>query len=152
MTSNGENLGEVDVKRGIVQGASLSPLLFVLSMVSLSLIPRKVNASYEWGKKEYKLNHLLFMDNLKLFSKSEEQMDTIVRTVHVFSTDTGMAFGMKKCGILIIQRGKVVRCEGIKLPNCEVIKEVEKEGYTYLGIVELDKIKENEMKEKTIKE
>ena len=29
---------------------------------------------------------------------------------------------------------------------------VEKEGYTYLGIVELDKIKENEMKEKTIKE
>ena len=152
MTSNGENLGEVDVKRGIVQGASLSPLLFVLSMVSLSLIPRKVNASYEWGKKEYKLNHLLFMDDLKLFSKSEEQMDTIVRTVHVFSTDTGLAFGMKKCGILIIQRGKVVRCEGIKLPNCEVIKEVEKEGYTYLGIVELDKIKENEMKEKTIKE
>ena len=152
MTSNGENLGEVDVKRGIVQGASLSPLLFVLSMVSLSLIPRKVNASYEWGKKEYKLNHLLFMDDLKLFSKSEEQMDTIVRTVHVFSTDTGMAFEMKKCGILIIQRGKVVRCEGIKLPNCEVIKEVEKEGYTYLGIVELDKIKENEMKEKTIKE
>ena len=33
MTSNGENLGEVDMKRGIVQGASLSPLLFVLSMV-----------------------------------------------------------------------------------------------------------------------
>ena len=32
------------------------------------------------------------------------------------------------------------------------MKEVEKERYTYLGIVELDKIKENEMKEKTIKE
>ena len=47
---------------------------------------------------------------------------------------------------------KVVRCERIKLPNSEVMKEVEKEGYTYLGIVELDKIKENEMKEKTIKE
>ena len=26
------------------------------------------------------------------------------------------------------------------------------EGYTYLGIIELDKIKENEMKERTIKE
>ena len=51
-----------------------------------------------------------------------------------------------------MKRGKVVRCEGIKLPNTEVMKEVEKEGYTYLGIVELDKIKENEMKEKTIKE
>ena len=32
------------------------------------------------------------------------------------------------------------------------MKEVEKEGYTYLGIVELGKIKVNEMKEKTIKE
>ena len=38
------------------------------------------------------------------------------------------------------------------LPNNEVMKAVEKEGYTYLGIVELDKIKENEMKKKTIKE
>ena len=38
------------------------------------------------------------------------------------------------------------------LPNNEVMKEVEKEGYTYLGIAELDKIKEDEMKKKTIKE
>ena len=121
-------------------------------MVPLSLILREVNASYEWGKKEYKLNHLLFMDDLKLFSKIEEQMDTLVRTVHVFSTDIVMEFGMKKCGILTMKRGKVVRCEGIKLPNSEVTEEIEKEGYIYLGIVELDKIKENEMKEKTIKE
>ena len=79
-------------------------------------------------------------------------MDTLVRTVHVFSTDIGMKFGMKKSGILTMKRGKVVRCEGIKLPNCEVMKEVEKEGYTYLGIIELDKIKENETKEQTVKE
>ena len=32
------------------------------------------------------------------------------------------------------------------------MKKVEKEGYTYFGIIELDKIKENEMKEKLIKE
>ena len=32
------------------------------------------------------------------------------------------------------------------------MKKVEEEGYTYLGIVELDKIDENEMKEKTIKQ
>ena len=88
------------------------------------------------GKKEHRLNHSLFMDDLKLFYKSEKQMDTLVRTVHVFSTDIGIEFGMKKCGILTMKRGKVVRCEGIKLPNCEVMKEVEKEGYTYLGIVE----------------
>ena len=118
----------------------------------MSLILRKVNVTYEWVKKEYKLNHLLFMDDLKLFSKSEEQMDTLVKSVHVFSTDIGMEFGTKKWGVLTMKRGEVVRCKGIKLPNSEVMKEVEKEGYTYLSIVELDKIKENEMKEKTIEE
>ena len=51
-----------------------------------------------------------------------------------------------------MKREKVVRCERINLLNSEVMNEVEKEGYTYLGIAELDKIKENEMKEKTIKE
>ena len=76
----------------------------------------------------------MFMDDLKLFSKSEKQMDTLVRTVHVFSTDIGIEFGMKKCGILTMKRRKVVRCERKKLPNFEVMKEVEKEGYTYLGI------------------
>ena len=67
------------------------------------------------------------MDDLK----SEEQMDTLVRTVSIFSTGIGMTFGMKKCGILTMKKVKVVRCEGIKLPNSEVMKEVEKEGYTY---------------------
>ena len=46
LTSNGEDLGEVAVKREIFQGDSLSPLLFVLSMVPLPLILKKVNASY----------------------------------------------------------------------------------------------------------
>ena len=71
-------------------------------------------------------------------------MDTLARTVHFFSTDIGMAFG-----ITTMKRGKVVRFEGIKPLNCEVMKEVEKEGYTYLGLDELDRIKENEMKEIT---
>ena len=51
---DGEDLGEVNVKMGIFQGDSLSPLLFVLSMVALSLILEKVNAFCKWGKKEYK--------------------------------------------------------------------------------------------------
>ena len=70
VTSKCEYLGDVVVKRGIFQEDSLSPLFFALSVVPLSLILRKVNASYEWRKKECKLNHLLlFMDDLKLFSK-----------------------------------------------------------------------------------
>ena len=152
LTANGEDLGEVNVKRGIFQGDSLSPLIFVLTMVPLSLTLKKVNACYKWGKKEYKLNHLLFMDDLKLYPKSEEQTNMLVRTVYVFSTDNGMEFGIKKCGILTMKRGKIVESERIKLPDGEVMKQVRQEGYTYLDIIELDKIKETEMKEKITKE
>ena len=151
MTGNGEDLGEVNVKRRIFQEDSLSPLLFVLSMVSLSLILKKVYACYKWGKKEYKLNHLLFMDDLKLYGKSEEQQNRLVKTVYVFSTNIGMEFGIKKCGILTMKRGKIIKSEGIKLPDGEVIKQVVQEGYTYLGIIELNKVKETEMKEKIMK-
>ena len=92
------------------------------------------------------------MDDLKLYTKIEEQTNTLVRTVYVFSTDIGMEFGIKKCGILTMKRGKIVKSEGIKLPDGEVMKQVGENGYTYLGIIELDKIKETEMKEKINKE
>ena len=102
--ANGEDLGEVNVKRGIFQGDSLSPLLFVLSIVSLSLILKKVKVCYKWRTKKYKLKHLLFLDDLQLHAKSEEQTKTLVRTVHVFSTNISMEFGTKKCGILTMKR------------------------------------------------
>ena len=92
------------------------------------------------------------MDDLKLYYKSEEQTNTLVRTVYVFSIDIAMEFGIKKCGILTMKRVKIIKSEGIKLPDGEVIKQVGQERYTYLGIIELDKIKETEMKEKITKE
>ena len=115
--SNDERLEEGDVKGGLFQRDSLSPLLFVSSMVPPLLILGKVNANNKWGKKECKVNHFLFMDDLKLFSKSKEQTDILVRIAHAFSANIEMEFRMKKCEILTMKRGKVVRCEGINLPN-----------------------------------
>ena len=56
-------------------------------MIRLSLVLRKVKASYEWIRKEFKLNHLIFMDDLKLFGKSVDQIDSLVQTVFTFSED-----------------------------------------------------------------
>ena len=68
-TGNSE-LGEVDIKRGIFQGDFLSPLLFVLALVPLSLILRKAKAANEFSGSKKKINHILFMDNLKLYSRA----------------------------------------------------------------------------------
>ena len=73
LTSNGSDLCEVEVNKGIFQGDSLSPLIFATCMIHLPLLLGKVKASYEWGRKEFKLNHLLFMDDLKFFGKSDDQ-------------------------------------------------------------------------------
>ena len=38
LAANGETLGEIETRRGIFQGDSLSPLLFVVAMIPLTLV------------------------------------------------------------------------------------------------------------------
>ena len=59
-----------------------------------------------------------------------------------------MAFGVSKCAVLSMKRGKRVGCHGIKLPNREEMGEPDDEGYKYLGVLELDDIMCREMKNK----
>ena len=92
------------------------------------------------------------MDDLKLFGKSDNQIDILLKTVFTFSEDIGMEFGLKKCGVVILKKGKLVKFDGIQLPNEEIMKEVDENGYTYFGILEFDEIKEHEMKIKVTAE
>ena len=64
--------------------------MFVVALVSLSLILRKTKAAYEFSESKKKINHLLFMDDLKFYSRSEKGLDSLVQTVRVFSEDVGM--------------------------------------------------------------
>ena len=50
-----------------------------------------------------------------------------------------MQFGIKKCGVLIIERGKVIRTDDIGLPDGQNRKDINETGYTYLSILEVDK-------------
>ena len=43
-----------------------------------------------------------------------------------------LAFGIKKCVILTMKRGKIVKSEGIKLPDGEVMKHIGQEGGTHI--------------------
>ena len=88
------------------------------------------------------------MDDSKLYGKSENQITGLVSTVVVFSQDIDIEFGMKKCGVIIMNRGKVKSTEGIELSSGEKIRETEEGGYKYLGILEYDRVKEKEMKDK----
>ena len=66
LTSCGE---KIDVRRGIFRGDSLSQLLFVICMIPLRQVLRKVESRYTLKNGE-KFNSFLFMDDLKIFTKS----------------------------------------------------------------------------------
>ena len=92
------------------------------------------------------------MDDLKLYGRNEKQIDTLINTVRIFSIDIGMQFGIDKCTVLVMKRGKLVLCDGIEMPDGNSIREVEESGYKYLGVLEADDLKHAAMKEVICKE
>ena len=89
---------------------------------NLSLILRKANIAHEFSENKEKINHLLFMHDLKFYSRSEKGLDSLVQTASVFSKDIGMQFGIEKCAMLVMEIGKIVESVGIQLPDGEVFK------------------------------
>ena len=77
------------------------------------------------------LNHLLFMDDLKLYGSNDNEIDSLVKVVKIVSGDTGMQFGFEKCAVLKMKRGKQVHCEGINLGDDVVIEKADEEGRKY---------------------
>ena len=149
--SGNSELGEVEIKRGIFQGDSLSSLVFDLALILLSLVLRKAKAGYEFSESKEKINHILLMDDLKLYSRSEKGLDSLVLTIRVFSEDIGMEFGIGKCATLVIEKGKIVKSVGIELLDGKVLKSLQ-EGESYKGILQADKFLEEKMKLNVLKE
>ena len=91
-------------------------MLLVITLIPLTHILITANPGCEFRTGE-KINHLLFIYYLKLYSKSENALNSPIRTSRIFSEDIGIQFGIKKCAML--------NADGIKLTNDKVIKSLE---------------------------
>ena len=100
--------------RGIFQGDELSPLLFVIAMIPLIYILRNCAVGHKLTKLKRKINHLIYMDKIKLSAKNEKELETLIRTIGIYSHDIGMDFGMKNVMITMKSRK---RTEGIERTN-----------------------------------
>uniref|UniRef100_A0A803THT2 Reverse transcriptase domain-containing protein n=1 Tax=Anolis carolinensis TaxID=28377 RepID=A0A803THT2_ANOCA len=147
-----ESYGLVNIRRGIFQGDSLSPLLFIIAMIPLSTILQKTNLGYQISKNSHKISHLMYMDDLKLYGKTETEIQSLTNTVRIFSTDINMEFGLDKCSTVALKKGKIIESEGINMPNGQTIKSHQPEAYKYLGILQLDNIKHEHVKTVVSKE
>ena len=72
LTAGGTTLGEVKIRRGIFQCDSLSPILFDLASIPLSKLLNDMKDGYHLGKNRPKVNHLLYMDDLKLYGNDQK--------------------------------------------------------------------------------
>ena len=136
LTSGGAEIGQVVIRRGIFQGDSLSPLLFILVMLPLTQVLPKIKAGYKMARGMRSSDHLLFMDDLKLYGATKDQLDSLIHAVKIFSNDTRILLGLEKCAVL--ETGS--RGSGIVPPDDQNTGEVEEEGYRYLSILKLDQI------------
>ena len=85
-------------------------------IISLSRVFEPMKARYTIGN--IKVNNLLFTDNL-------------LSSVHAISKDIDLDYGIMKCGVLVFK--KVVKREGIKLSDGQVVKEIGEESYKIHG-------------------
>ena len=91
----------------------------------------------------------MYIDDIKIFAKNEKELESLIHAVRIYSKDIGMEFGIEICAMLVMKSGKRHLTEGMKLANQDKIRTFrEKETYKYLDILEIDTIKQVEMKEK----
>ena len=119
----------------------------------LNHILRKCTAGYKLSREHEKINHLMYLDDIKQFAEKEKELETLIHAVRIYSQERGMEFGIEKCAMLVMKSGKRHITDGMELPNQNKIRTVrEKETYKYLGILEADTIKQVKMKDKIQKE
>lgn len=78
LTANGASLGKVPLERGIFQGNSLSLLLFIMCLDPLSKILEDTQKGYHWCLSSVLINHLVYMDDVKLYSHSKCEIESLI--------------------------------------------------------------------------
>uniref|UniRef100_A0A915M777 Reverse transcriptase domain-containing protein n=1 Tax=Meloidogyne javanica TaxID=6303 RepID=A0A915M777_MELJA len=119
------------VRNGVLQGDSMSPLLYCLAIAPIShnlkTLP-KYKVSVPGQDVTINLNHLFYMDDFKGFAPSNEYLREIIEKTRGIARSLGLEFNTKKCAWIPTEiRGEEAV---IELPT------LGSKAYTYLGVEE----------------
>ena len=90
---------------------------FINAMMPLKHILRKCTAGYKLSKLQEKINHLMYMDDIKPLAKNENELETLIHAVRIYCQDIGMKFGIGKCAILVMKSSKWHLMDGMERSN-----------------------------------
>ena len=88
----------------------------------LNHILRKSTARYKLSRSQEKVNHLMYMDDIKLFAKNEKELETPIHKVRIYSRDMKMEVGIEKCAIRVMKSGKQQLTDRMELPKQDKFK------------------------------
>ena len=91
---NGTKSRGIKCERGLMQGSSLSPILFNLFINELLMNLKTASQITKCG---IKINNLAFADDIILMAKNATEMSNILTICEVWSTRVGMRFSPTKC-------------------------------------------------------
>jgi hypothetical protein len=69
------------------------PLLFCIALIHLTHELNRSKCGYQVYGTERKINHLIYVDDLKLIGRSEEELRNEIIIVKTFSNDIKIKFG-----------------------------------------------------------
>ena len=136
MNKNNNNNNNIRFKKGLPQGDALCPMLFILCF---NPIAWKVRATegYSLSKPiSTKITHLLYIDDMKLFAASENQLKRVMTVAKNGMKSAGLKWNEKKCAVIHVKRGQVEQGSGdMKIVDLKPIKSLDQNNtYKFLGV------------------
>lgn len=138
-TKNGKNIAisePLKIKRGVLQGDCLSPLLFCLQTAVISYALNKNVEPYsltvrenEAERSQLSLTHQAYVDDIKIFTTSEEEVKIAITTVKKVAKAIGLKMNPSKCATVHLNQS---------LDHAETVEDIPVLGiedvYKYLGL------------------
>ena len=87
----------IQIRSGIFEGDFISPLLFCIALIPLTNELNRGDCGYHVHGTERKINHLLYIGDLKLLGINENDLKNEIKIVQTISKFINMNFGFEKC-------------------------------------------------------
>ena len=106
---------KINIRKGILQGDSYSPVEFCLTEVPISMLIEEIDG-HPMGQKykeRVKRTHSPFIDDLSFYQESQRKLEAVSEMIVKASMDTGACYGVKKCAEIVFRKGKMINGEGL---------------------------------------
>ena len=97
--------------------------------------------------------HLLYINDLKMYASSENNLERVMRSVKRGMDSIGLRWNEKKCAVVHLKRGCVSQTENMWIDKLKSIKSLgEQSTYKFLGVLENSKQEDKLVLENVSKE